>query len=641
MSLYKKQIINIASIFTLTIGALTINQVATDRDLIAISEKLIIKSELQLIRNYLLTTPSLTEKNLTHIESDIGQLISHENFSHIEISIDDQQIKWLSPIEPKSLSYQFVTAVFPETDYSISEKLVTPLNNQIAIKLVSSSSNMVKEKNSALIRILFANGTILLFGLGSLYWFTRREFNELQQVIQHLTKNPQSPLPMAKNEEFKIITKAFNSLITQLNLNFQAQAKEALKLKEQAYKDPISLLGNRSFFIHQLNSWLQESSKGGVILSKLQFVDDYYQKEGYQIGDQLIKEIATYLEQAVRNTNATVARLSYDEFAILIPSETLENLKLIGENILLMPEQLKLDEELTLNQTRIGIVLCSEPTTTSNLLAQLDNSLAQAASTPEHPIYVTTDITTKAAFGKQQWKQILLDAIEKDNFSYQYQSVQIGADQIYHYEIFTAIHDSTSRYSANQFLNAIEDLSLGSLFDRNVIIHAINTLLAKKQMPPIAINLTTNSINDPAFVRWLTTTLDTNKNLSHRLYFEIPESCCVRHFDATSILCSTIRFHHFGIGIDNYGRYFQSLNYLQELRPDYVKIDFVYTNQLNDPTKANVLSSICRTAHSLNIKTIATRVETETQKERLSDLFITGFQGFVIEKGITEEKIIA
>lgn len=62
MSLYKKQIINIASIFTLTIGALTINQVATDRDLIAISEKLIIKSELQLIRNYLLTTPSLTEK---------------------------------------------------------------------------------------------------------------------------------------------------------------------------------------------------------------------------------------------------------------------------------------------------------------------------------------------------------------------------------------------------------------------------------------------------------------------------------------------------------------------------------------------------------------------------------------------------
>ncbi|MEF1206533.1 hypothetical protein [Photobacterium damselae] len=43
----------------------------------------------------------------------------------------------------------------------------------------------------------------------------------------------------------------------------------------------------------------------------------------------------------------------------------------------------------------------------------------------------------------------------------------------------------------------------------------------------------------------------------------------------------------------------------------------------------------------MNIKTIATRVETETQKERLSDLFITGFQGFVIEKGITEEKIIA
>ncbi|MEF1207993.1 hypothetical protein, partial [Photobacterium damselae] len=63
-----------------------------------------------------------------------------------------------------------------------------------------------------MVRILFANSTILLSGLGSLYWFTRREFNELQQVIQHLAKNPQSPLPTAKNEEFNIITKAFNML---------------------------------------------------------------------------------------------------------------------------------------------------------------------------------------------------------------------------------------------------------------------------------------------------------------------------------------------------------------------------------------------------------------------------------------------
>ena len=66
-----------------------------------------------------------------------------------------------------------------------------------------------------------------------------------------------------------------------------------------------------------------------------------------------------------------------------------------------------------------------------------------------------------------------------------------------------------------------------------------------------------------------------------------------------------------------------------------MKIDFAYTQQLNDQTKSGVLSSISRTAHSLNIMTIATRVETETQLERLAELFVTGFQGYICEHQTT------
>jgi EAL domain-containing protein (putative c-di-GMP-specific phosphodiesterase class I) len=84
--------------------------------------------------------------------------------------------------------------------------------------------------------------------------------------------------------------------------------------------------------------------------------------------------------------------------------------------------------------------------------------------------------------------------------------------------------------------------------------------------------------------------------------------------------------------VDNYGRNFQSLDYLQRFKPDYVKIDFAYTNNIDDDAQGHVLASVCRTAHNLNITTIATRVETEAQLARLSELFVNGFQGYIFEK---------
>ena len=247
-------------------------------------------------------------------------------------------------------------------------------------------------------------------------------------------------------------------------------------------------------------------------------------------------------------------------------------------------------------------------------------------------ISIIKDINSQTTLGKQQWKSLLEEAISEDLFIYKYQPATLSNGSTYHYEVFTAIKKNNNYYSAGMFLGAIEDLKIGSWFDRHVIVAIINKLNADRASGPFAINITNSCINDPSFIRWLDNLLQKNTSLSSRLFFEIQEISCIRHTDATGILCSIIRKHEFRFGIDNYGRNFQSLTYLKELQPNYVKIDYVYTHQLNDQTKSTVLSSICRTAHSLNIKVIATRVETATQLERLSELFVGGYQGFITDK---------
>ncbi|MGF1725708.1 EAL domain-containing protein [Photobacterium nomapromontoriensis] len=542
------------------------------------------------------------------------------------------------PIEQNTTS-SWVSSIAKFDTLETSRTLYKNQSPIATVRLTLSSSPLQSQIGQQLLLFTYIAFVIYLFIMIPLLLILKRKLRPISVIADHyntITSNQfSSPLPLPQDTECRAITKMINHLTTQLEANFKRQATEAIKLKEQAYRDNVSGLGNRHFFINQLSSWLSSSSKGGLILLKSTLIDDIYRRTGFEMGDSFVRSLAEELNANIIHSEITLARLSYDEFAVLAPNITASKLKSISETMHTVHTELQLQRQVELpDSVCLGMLMVSNPSSASQLLAQLDNVLAQAARTPDHPFALVDDSQQPdaIAFGKQQWKSLLLDAIDHNLIQYQYQPVADDTQAIYHHEVFSAICKDKQHYGANQFLGAIEDVGAGVLFDRHVIAHHINLLNANPRQGPIAINITANSVSDPAFIRWLTQIMDRNQRLSSRLFIEIPETSFVRTPDSCGLLCSAIRFYKFRFGVDNYGRYLKSLDYLKEFRPDYVKIDFSYTHQLNDQMKINLLSSISRTAHSLDIMTIATRVETETQLDRLADLFVSGFQGYIIEK---------
>lgn len=483
---------------------------------------------------------------------------------------------------------------------------------------------------------LLALATITLLALLAIHLVLHHQLKPLRDLALRagtLLRNQfGAPLALPAPRDLQQVARAMNHISVQLEKNFKSQAKEAMKLREQVYRDQVSGMGNRSFFISQLNSWLANSATGGLALMKTPLIDECYRQQGFTAGDQLVRDMADGLSQAIGYSDLTLARLSYDEFALLAPDISRDRLNEIGQLMLHVAEQQQAQAgSQQATPAHVGLILNHQATSASTLLTQLDNALSQAALSPQRPVALIAEPDSQIAMGKQQWKSLLLEAIDNDLFSYRFQPVIAEQHTVYHHEVFSTIEKNGQRYAASQFLGAIEDLGVGSLFDRHVIAQLVNRLNADPRLGPLAINLTNNSTCDPAFIHWLNQLLDKNQALAGRLFFEISESSFIHQPDATSLLCAAIRFFQFGFGVDNYGRHLKSLDYLTDFRPNYVKIDFAYTHQLNDPTKSQVLSSISRTAHSLDIMTIATRVETETQLERLSELFVNGFQGFITE----------
>ncbi len=104
--------------------------------------------------------------------------------------------------------------------------------------------------------------------------------------------------------------------------------------------------------------------------------------------------------------------------------------------------------------------------------------------------------------------------------------------------------------------------------------------------------------------------------------FRTTPRCCVTPFtNADAVLMSTTTDANF-----------QSLDYINEYRPSYVKLDYLFTHNLDDEKQKFTLTSISRTAHNLGVTTIASRIETQTQLDILSDNYVEVFQSFIVDK---------
>ncbi len=290
-------------------------------------------------------------------------------------------------------------------------------------------------------------------------------------------------------------------------------------------------------------------------------------------------------------------------------------------------------------QAAVGLVVRRDSDTISSLLAQADNALMQARQQPKEPLALFDNIQQNSVMGKLQWKALVDEAIANKRFKFKFQTAINDQGEPLHEEVFAYIEKGDKNYSAGQFVGAVEQLNAGTQLDMHILDKLFQQLTANPDMGPIAVNITQSSISDTGFIRWLSNKMKSYQSLSDRVLFELPEISFIKHSNDTDLLCEMIHQNNFAFGIDNFGHNFGSLSNLNKLRPAYVKLDFAYTNKIDDEAKADLLTSITRTANNLSIVTIASRVETTKQQEKLAALMVKGFQGFVVDK-INKEKTV-
>lgn len=445
--------------------------------------------------------------------------------------------------------------------------------------------------------------------------------------------------PRAPNALHHQLVKAF------LHLTAIAMEREASKhrIRQLAYYDTLTRLPNRTMFNECAEQTLHAMrGHGGLLffldLDRFKLWNDSL---GHAAGDALLCEIAKRLGQCTRAEDV-VGRLSSDEFAVLMPLCTTQQIPELAQRMLeAIAEPFSINGVLTTPNACIGV--CTYPedgADVETLLRHADQAMyaakVQGCQHWERYKPEMGKISQERADLERELRQTL--AANGLQLHYQPQVVNAQGHPLYGLEALARWHHPEWGWIPPiRFIAAAEDSGLIHALTAWLIDAACEQLSQWRSqgvsIPHLAINLSTNNFHDPEFAQHVCRTLHKHGLQPQDLMLEITESVMLDSSPAT--LDNLKALHDMGmrLSMDDFGTGYSSLSYLHRLPITELKLDKSFVQDVGTSSAASALTrSVLNIATSLNMTVVAEGVETQEQAKWLDDHGCPVLQGYLFAK---------
>lgn len=441
--------------------------------------------------------------------------------------------------------------------------------------------------------------------------------------------------------ELRQVVLAMNKMSAKVKQILGAQVELTEKMREEAYRDPVTGLANRRHFDSRVAYLLaspDEFPHGALLLLELANFRAYNAQHGFEAGDELLRQAGRLLEQACQDARThLVARLGGADFAILAAVESADEADALAENICRALAQLSLQGLAdTPCAGHLGLALFDAGQTASELFAEADMALraAQGKGPNAWHAYRRAALEKREVHGATRWQDILRQAIDGGGIAlYSQPVVSCGGGEILHHEIFARLgHDDDRMLPAGVFMPMAERLGLAGTLDRLIVAAVLARLRADGAMGGmLSLNISPTSVHDPAFADWLYGLLRPSPELAGRLIFESSEYGCAARPEALHRFVDGLRAVGSRFCLDHFGAGFASFGYLRDLKLDYIKLDGSCSRRV-DQNKDNqfFVRALAEIAHGLEIQVIAEAVEDQQECDALKALRIDGVQGYLV-----------
>jgi diguanylate cyclase (GGDEF)-like protein len=234
-------------------------------------------------------------------------------------------------------------------------------------------------------------------------------------------------------------------------------------LRYQAFHDPLTGLANRALLHKELERGLADATAGGAQLG-LCFCDlDGFKAVndslGHDHGDELLKSVASRLEQIVRSSDM-VARLGGDEFAVLLEGIDRPAAGELADRIVTeMGRPVDLAGHRIAVSASVGVTFSTPGATVEQILREADTAMYEAKRRGKSRWQAFEVSMQSAALDRFQVTGRFSGSIERNEFFLEYQPQFALADR--RLEGFEALvrwqHPEKGRLAPNDFIPIAEE----------------------------------------------------------------------------------------------------------------------------------------------------------------------------------------
>ncbi|MGZ8216672.1 putative bifunctional diguanylate cyclase/phosphodiesterase [Methylomagnum sp.] len=427
------------------------------------------------------------------------------------------------------------------------------------------------------------------------------------------------------------------------------QRHTAEKLLYLAERDPLTGLYNRHRFQEHLersiSACLRNNGRFALIyfdLDEFKYINDTY---GHKAGDTVLVRISGEVSALVRSAD-TFARLGGDEFAILCALADGDDpfvlpTRLIGA-IGAIPFRFR-GTSLRLTAS-VGIAIFPEHgDNAEDLVAHADTAMYQAKAQGKNTwsLYDPEGGVSEAMARRSSWNRRLTEALERDGFELHFQGVyEAEAKRLSHLEVLVRMVDSAAPDTVlmpDQFIHAAEKSGQITEIDRWVLTRSIERLGRSPVLPPLSVNISGRSFNDPSLPEFIRATLARHRVAPERLIVALTETAALANIQGAQRFIETTRRIGCRVCLDEFGSGFSTFAYLKYLGADIFKIDGLFVRDLpNNPDHQVFVKAMVDVASGLQKNLVATHVEDEPTLLLLRHLGVELVQGYHFDRPVAD-----
>lgn len=432
--------------------------------------------------------------------------------------------------------------------------------------------------------------------------------------------------------------------IEQLEWELNDQKRTQQELQDISNYDQLTGLPNRHFFLIYLAQMMNErpsDQKMALLmldLSNFKRINDVY---GHSSGDKVLLQVCERLKACCTEPHM-VARTGGDHFVVMLEeAHEVESVEQVAAAIIAkVSSPYMVGEDEVILGVDVGVAMFPDHgVNAESLMRHAGTALDFARKTEYNSFSLFISDMQKEAVVSHEVFSGIHGALQRGEFElyYQPQVDAINRNIVGCEVLLRWHHPKLGMISPDRFIPLLEREGLIREVGEWIMRESIRQHLAwiKKGLPGIriAVNFSAVQLQEEGLADKVIEIIRESGIAPPWFKLEITETSTIDNLAGVAATLHAIRASGISIAVDDFGTGYSTLNYLQKLPVDIIKIDQQFIRDIpNSAEDMTLVKAVIALAHSIGLDVVAEGVETEEQAQFLRKHSCEELQGYLFSR---------